>query len=91
MLGVEQQVADRFVLLAKLGRDRRKQLVVELDIGLGRGGLRRAPVLRLRRGCGLPGPADAGLRPRKLTSLVIEVVSPAPMRPAEATLESLAC
>ena len=44
VLGVEQQVADRLVLLAKQRRDRRKQFVVEFDIGL----LRRGAHGRLR-------------------------------------------
>ena len=62
VLGVQQEIADDLVLLAKLRRDREEQLVVEFDVALVRRGSglglrrhRRRRGLALRLGRGLEG------------------------------------
>jgi hypothetical protein len=97
MLGVDQQVADRLVFLAKLRRERKEQLVVDVDFGLfrfrlqkcrngldGHRGFRRghrALGRLLRRG--------RTFAAEKVHKLGHKFISPAPMRAAEATHESL--
>ena len=52
VLGVDQKIADGFILMAKLRRGRKEQILVELDVAfLGR----RRRGEGLRRGCGLRG------------------------------------
>ena len=53
VLGIDQKIADGFILMAKLRRGREEQILVELDVAfLGR----RRRGEGLWRGCGLLGP-----------------------------------
>ena len=80
-VGVEQQIAQRLVLAADLGADRREQFLVEFEriIG-GRGAGRR----RRQRGCR----AAAALRAKTPPNLLMAVILLAPIRPAESDAES---